>query len=270
VHEGDDITIVAGRHPVVESLRSGNLFVPNDTYLNCADQREHIITGPNSAGKSTYLRQVALIVLLAQTGSFVPADKASFGLVDRIFTRVGAHDDLAAGQSTFMVEMSETANILNNATARSLVILDEVGRGTSTFDGLALAWAVAESLHGLRAKTLFATHYHHLNELERILEGTKNYRVAVKEQGDHIIWLRKIMPGGTDRSYGIQVARLAGDIVAGIAAAAKQTKKLQLTLFEVEVHPVVEQLQNVDLSVLSPIEALNLLYSLQNQAGKPG
>ena len=292
VHEGDEITIVAGRHPVVESLRSGNLFVPNDTYLNCADQREHIITGPNSAGKSTYLRQVALIVLLAQTGSFVPADRASIGLVDRIFTRVGAHDDLAAGQSTFMVEMSETANILNNATARSLVILDEVGRGTSTFDGLALAWAVAESLHGLRAKTLFATHYHHLNELERILEGTKNYRVAVKEQGDHIIWLRKIMPGGTDRSYGIQVARLAGvpepvlsrarevlkllesngrlDILAGIAAADKQTKKLQLTLFEQELHPVVEQLQNADLSVLSPIEALNLLYSLQIQAGKPG
>lgn len=288
VNDGEEITIHGGRHPVVETLRSGTQFVPNNTYINCTDQRLHIITGPNSAGKSTYLRQVALIVLLAQTGSFVPADRAVIGLVDRIFTRVGAHDDLAAGQSTFMVEMSETANILNNASPRSLVILDEVGRGTSTFDGLALAWAVAEALHGVRTKTLFATHYHHLNELERILDGAKNYRVAVKEQQDHIIWLRKIVPGGTDRSYGIQVARLAGvpepvllrakevlklletngrmDIAAGIAAAAHQTKKLQLTLFEREEHPVIEELRTIDLSVLSPIEALNMLYSLQRHA----
>nr|MDQ2687931.1 DNA mismatch repair protein MutS [Armatimonadota bacterium] len=210
VHDGETLSITAGRHPVVESLQSGTLFVPNDTYLDADKTRLHIITGPNSAGKSTYLRQVALISLLAQIGSFVPADAASLGLVDRIFTRVGAHDDLASGQSTFMVEMNETANILNNATPRSLVILDEVGRGTSTYDGLALAWAVAEYLHAVGAKTLFATHYHHLNELEKKLPGAKNFRVAVKEQGDHIVWLRKIMPGGTDRSYGIQVAKLAG------------------------------------------------------------
>ena len=291
VHDGDGLDIVAGRHPVVESLQSGTLFVPNDTHLDGGESRLHIITGPNSAGKSTYLRQVALIVLLAQIGSFVPADSASLGLVDRIFTRVGAHDDLASGQSTFMVEMNETASILNNATPRSLVILDEVGRGTSTYDGLALAWAITEYLHAVGVKTLFATHYHHLNELEKTLAGVKNYRVAVKEQGDHIVWLRKIMPGGTDKSYGIQVAKLAGvpdpvlrrarevlktleamgkgegavgDAGAG-ARLSEQTQRLQATLFEAERHPVLDELGGLDLGTLSPIEALTKLYDLQRK-----
>ena len=288
VHDGDTLSITAGRHPVVESLQSGTLFVPNDTYLDGGAARLHIITGPNSAGKSTYLRQVALIVLLAQIGSFVPADAASIGLVDRIFTRVGAHDDLASGQSTFMVEMNETANILNNATPRSLVILDEVGRGTSTYDGLALAWAVAEYLHAVGAKTLFATHYHHLNELERTLPGAKNFRVAVKEQGEHIVWLRKIMPGGTDKSYGIQVARLAGvpdpvlrragEVLLTLEAGGKDTaqageiasrsRRLQMTLFEAAEHPVVEELAALDLATLSPIEALTKLYDLQRKIAK--
>ena len=287
VHDGETLTIKAGRHPVVEGLQSGTLFVPNDTRMDGGETRLHIITGPNSAGKSTYLRQVALIVLLAQIGSFVPADAASLGLVDRIFTRVGAHDDLASGQSTFMVEMNETASILNNATPRSLVILDEVGRGTSTYDGLALAWAVAEYLHAVGAKTLFATHYHHLNELEKTLPGAKNFRVAVKEQGDHIVWLRKIMPGGTDKSYGIQVAKLAGvpdpvlrragEVLKALEATAKgsqspaenlanQTKRLQMTLFEVERHPVIDELASLDLGTLSPIEALTKLYDLQRKA----
>ncbi len=285
VHDGDTLTISAGRHPVVESLHSGTLFVPNDTFLAGDRTRLHIITGPNSAGKSTYLRQVALIVLLAQIGSFVPADAASVGLVDRIFTRVGAHDDLASGQSTFMVEMNETADILNNATPRSLVILDEVGRGTSTYDGLALAWAVAEYLHAVGAKTLFATHYHHLNELEKTLPGAKNFRVAVKEQGDHIVWLRKIMPGGTDKSYGIQVAKLAGvpdpvlrrasEVLKALEATGKdkspgksltqETKRLQMTLFEAESHPVLDELESLDLGTLSPIEALTKLYDLQRK-----
>ncbi len=287
VHDGETLEITAGRHPVVEHLQSGTLFVPNDTLLDGDRTRLHIITGPNSAGKSTYLRQVALIVLLAQIGSFVPADAARVGLVDRIFTRVGAHDDLASGQSTFMVEMNETAAILNNATPRSLVILDEVGRGTSTYDGLALAWAVAEYLHAVGAKTLFATHYHHLNELEKTLPGAKNFRVAVKEQGDHIVWLRKIMPGGTDKSYGIQVAKLAGvpdpvlrragEVLRALEATAKgsqspaqniaaQTQRLQMTLFEAESHPVLDELTALDLGTLSPIEALTKLYELQRKA----
>ena len=290
VHGGESLSITGGRHPVVEALQSGTAFVPNDTYLDTESSRLHIITGPNSAGKSTYLRQVALIVLLAQVGSCVPATSASVGIVNRIFTRVGAHDDLASGQSTFMVEMSETANILNNATTRSLVILDEVGRGTSTFDGLALAWSVAEQLHEIGAKTLFATHYHHLNELEKRLDGAKNFRVSVKEQGDHIVWLRKIMAGGTDKSYGIQVAKLAGvpmpvverarEILKVLEASSKggemavgnvglgltsRTKKLQLTLFESESHPVLDELKQIDLSTLSPIEALNILYYMQKK-----
>jgi len=287
VHAGDTLEIKAGRHPVVESLQSGTLFVPNDTYLDAEDARLHIITGPNSAGKSTYLRQVALIVLLAQIGSFVPADSASIGLVDRIFTRVGAHDDLASGQSTFMVEMNETANILNNATPRSLVILDEVGRGTSTYDGLALAWAITEYLHAVGVKTLFATHYHHLNELEKTSAGVKNFRVAVKEQGDHIVWLRKIMPGGTDKSYGIQVAKLAGvpdpvlkrarEVLQTLESMGKgdgpaahlaaRTQRLQTTLFEAERHPVLDELEGLDLGTLSPIEALTKLYDLQRKLG---
>ena len=290
VHAGDTLEIKAGRHPVVESLQSGTLFVPNDTYLDADATRLHIITGPNSAGKSTYLRQVALIVLLAQIGSFVPADSASIGLVDRIFTRVGAHDDLASGQSTFMVEMNETASILNNATPRSLVILDEVGRGTSTYDGLALAWAITEYLHAVGVKTLFATHYHHLNDLEKTLTGVKNFRVAVKEQGDHIVWLRKIMPGGTDKSYGIQVAKLAGvpdpvlkrarEVLKTLESMGKneapapkisaQTRQLQTTLFEMERHPVLDELASLDLGTLSPIEALTVLYNLQRQIADAG
>jgi len=293
VHNGETLRIVAGRHPVVEMLQTGNSFVPNDTEADTQNSRLHIITGPNSAGKSTYLRQVALIVLMAQVGSYVPADHASIGVVDRIFTRIGAHDDLASGQSTFMVEMNETANILNNATTHSLVILDEVGRGTSTFDGLALAWAVAEYLHTVGAKTLFATHYHHLNELEKLLPGARNFRVAVKERADHIVWLRKIMPGGTDKSYGIQVAKLAGlpqpvleraaevlktlealnkgDIAGGAKNEAQriagESRRVQLTLFEAEAHPVIEELSKLDLSTLTPIEALTLLYSLQKKIG---
>jgi DNA mismatch repair protein MutS len=267
-------------------------FVPNDALLDPQENRLLIITGPNMAGKSTYLRQVALIVLLAQAGSFVPADAAQIGVVDRIFTRVGAHDDLASGQSTFMVEMNETANILNNVTARSLVILDEIGRGTSTYDGLSIAWSVAEYLQQVGARTLFATHYHHLNDLADRLPGVKNYRAAVKEDGHHIIWLRKIIPGGTDRSYGIQVARLAGlpeqvierarevlaDLEAGSGAVAgglpsretqirTQRQKVQLNLFEVEENPVVEELRKLDLSTTTPIEALTLLYQLQKRAG---
>jgi DNA mismatch repair protein MutS len=287
------IEIRAGRHPVVEKLSNHTVFIPNDTLLDNGPNQLHVITGPNSAGKSTVLRQVALITLLAQVGSFVPADYARIGLVDRIFTRVGAHDDLAAGQSTFMVEMTETANILNNATERSLVILDEIGRGTSTFDGVSIAWAVAEYLAQRGCKTLFATHYHLLNELEKQMPSVRNFRVAVKETGDRIVWLRKIVAGGTDKSYGIQVARMAGlpqeviaraqevlsdlekegrtkrDTLGGGSSAPAITAKsgrVQMTLFEAEPHPVLEQVRRLDLSTLSPIEALNLLYQLQKEA----
>ncbi|MEM9443709.1 MAG: DNA mismatch repair protein MutS [Verrucomicrobiota bacterium] len=205
------LEIIEGRHPVLEQIPSSDKFVPNDVLLDDGDNKLVILTGPNMAGKSTYIRQVALIALLAHTGSYVPAESASVPLLDRIFTRVGASDDLSRGQSTFMVEMNETANILNNATEHSLVILDEIGRGTSTFDGLSIAWSVAEYLHNeLKAKTLFATHYHELTELSLLLSGCKNYNVAVREWHDQIIFLRKIVPGGTDKSYGIQVARLAG------------------------------------------------------------
>lgn len=292
VDTGDALEIKGGRHPVVERLMSSAAnFIPNDTYLDTDRQQVHIITGPNSAGKSTVLRQVALIVLLAQVGSFVPADAARIGLVDRIFTRVGAHDDLAAGQSTFMVEMTETAEILNNATERSLVILDEIGRGTSTFDGVSIAWAVAEFLAARGCKTLFATHYHLLNELEKQLPNVQNYRIAVKETGDRIIWLRKVLPGGTDKSYGIQVGRMAGlpptvierakeilsdlekdgskrrDTLGGMSVAPK-AQKLQMTLFEAEEHPVVEELRGLDINTLSPVEALIALQRLQKVASK--
>jgi len=211
--DGTVIRIRDGRHPVVEQLPGAERFVPNDTLLNSSDHQVIIITGPNMAGKSTYIRQVALIVLMAQAGSFVPAAEAEIGLVDRIFTRIGASDDIARGRSTFMVEMQETANILNNLTPRSLVVLDEIGRGTSTFDGISIAWAVAEYLHNrtdARARTLFATHYHELTDLARTLEGVKNYNVAVRESGDRVVFLRKIVPGAADQSYGIHVARLAG------------------------------------------------------------
>ena len=288
VNDAEDIRIKNGRHPVVEHFLEEQ-FVPNDSHINCETDQLLIITGPNMAGKSTYLRQVALIVLLAQMGSYVPADEATIGVVDRIFTRVGAHDELASGQSTFMVEMNETANILNNATRQSLIVLDEIGRGTSTYDGLSIAWAVAEEINALGAKTLFATHYHHLNDLEGKLKGVKNYRIAVREEKDRIVWLRKIMPGGTDRSYGIEVARLAGlphgvidrasEILKDLetngtgnkavgkgAKVTERKEKLQMTLFETDKHPVLEELAALDTSVMSPIEAMNKLYELQKKA----
>jgi DNA mismatch repair protein MutS len=198
---------------VVEQMPEAERFVPNDALLDGRDNQLIIITGPNMAGKSTYIRQVGLLVIMAQTGSYVPAESAEVGIVDRVFTRVGASDDLARGRSTFMVEMEETANILNNATARSLIVLDEIGRGTSTFDGISIAWAVAEYLHNsprVKARTLFATHYHELTDLALAMKGVKNYNVLAREQGDRVVFLRKIVPGGADKSYGIQVARLAG------------------------------------------------------------
>jgi DNA mismatch repair protein MutS len=297
VNEGDEIDIRASRHPIVEVTQTEEPFVPNDVYLDCTGHQLIILTGPNMAGKSTYLRQVALACLMAQMGGFVAADQAAISVVDRIFTRVGASDDLAAGQSTFMVEMNETANILHNATKRSLVILDEVGRGTSTFDGLSIAWAVAEFIHNhprMGAKTLFATHYHQLNQLEQTLARVKNYRVAVKEEGDKVVFLRKIVPGGTDRSYGIQVARLAG-LPAEVIERAKQVlwtieqsdsvgdlkaerlpkpssaqPPAQLALFEARYDPVLEELKSLDINSLTPIQALNKLAELQAKTrGRP-
>ncbi|MBR0410123.1 MAG: DNA mismatch repair protein MutS [Eubacterium sp.] len=292
------IDIKDGRHPVVEKMMKDDLFVANDTYLDHKKNRISIITGPNMAGKSTYMRQTALITLMAQIGSFVPARSASIGLVDRIFTRVGASDDLASGQSTFMVEMSEVANILRHASRDSLLILDEIGRGTSTFDGLSIAWAVVEYItnHSLAgAKTLFATHYHELTELEGRLPGVNNYCIAVQEKGDNIVFLRKIIKGSADKSYGIAVARLAGvpeevirraEEIAGqleqsdIALKAKQIGRkeseeepVQLSLFEsmgimpVEIKdsPVEEEIKKADLSNMTPIMALNLLYDLQSK-----
>lgn len=299
VSEDDIIDIVDGRHPVVEKTIPNNLFVPNNTYLDVSDNRVLIITGPNMAGKSTYMRQVALIVLMAQIGSFVPASKAHIGIVDRIFTRVGASDDLAAGQSTFMVEMSEVANILNNATPKSLLILDEIGRGTSTYDGLSIAWAVIEYIcnnKNLGCKTLFATHYHELTELEGKINGVKNYSIAVKEQGNDIIFLRKIVRGGTQKSLGIQVARLAGVPAEVIERANEILSKLeesninkekvnkdvfekkksevdnsegtQLSLFDRQTSEIEEELKNIDIINMTPIEAMNTLYRLVEKAKK--
>ena len=298
------IDIKDGRHPVVEQMIPDGSFICNDTFLNDKKQRISIITGPNMAGKSTYMRQTALIVLMAQIGSFVPAAKADIGLVDRIFTRVGASDDLASGQSTFMVEMTEVANILRNATAKSLLILDEIGRGTSTFDGLSIAWAVVEYISDARllgAKTLFATHYPELTELEGKIEHVNNYCIAVKEKGDDIVFLRKIVKGGADKSYGIQVAKLAGvpdlvitrakeiveelsdgditDRVSEIAVKCPQKpqKKVksrkydevdltQFSLFDtVQDDDVLEELKNIDVGNLTPIDALNTIYRLQNK-----
>jgi len=279
VNTGDAIRITAGRHPVVERAQT-EAFIPNDCVLN-HEERLIVLTGPNMSGKSTWLRQVALIVLMAQVGSFVPADSAVIGVVDRIFTRIGAHDDLSSGQSTFMVEMTETANILANATDRSLVILDEIGRGTSTYDGLSIAWAVVEYLAGVGCKTLFATHYHHLNDLEKQLDGVLNYRIAVREDGHRILWLRKIIRGGTDKSYGIQVARLAGlpesvitrarevlDQLEGDGKPPAQVDKvehMQLTLFDAAESPMEKELRTLDVNVLSPIEALNLLHKWKGE-----
>jgi len=292
VHEGDELVIVDGRHPVIERSPSCESFVPNDAHLDQGKRRLTILTGPNMAGKSTYIRQVALIVLLAQIGSFVPAAEARIGVVDRIFTRVGAGDDISRGESTFMVEMVEIANILNNATARSLVILDEVGRGTSTFDGLALAWAIAEHLHErARCRALFATHYHQLTDLAARLEGVVNRNVAVREWGDEIVFLHKIVEGGTDRSYGIHVARLAGvpgevlararsiladlerdeeglaaRILAGAPSAApRPSAPVQLALFA-QRSAVEEELVALDLDRLTPLDALLKLRDLQARA----
>ena len=296
------IDIQGGRHPVVEKMNNNQMFIDNDTYLDNKNHRISIITGPNMAGKSTYMRQLALIVLMAQIGSFVPAKSANIGIVDRIFTRVGASDDLASGQSTFMVEMTEVANILRNATSRSLLILDEIGRGTSTFDGLSIAWAVVEHISNpklLGAKTLFATHYHELTELEGKLDSVNNYCIAVREQGDDIIFLRKIIRGGADKSYGIQVARLAGvpdsviDRAKEIASWLEETdvtdkaKNLQvrtsakkkevvreavpaekqMSLFDIYPadHPVLKELAGLDVSNMTPIQALNTLYELQKR-----
>ncbi len=295
IADEDLLQIHAGRHPVVEASTSA--FVPNDTGLgdeggdagdggsSTPSQRVIILTGPNMAGKSTFLRQNALIVLLAQMGSFVPAKSCRVGLCDRIFARIGAKDELALGQSTFMVEMVESANILNHATERSLVILDEVGRGTSTYDGLAIAWAMIEHLAGIGAKTMFATHYHQLNALAEQMPGVANYRVAVEEFGDEIVWTHRVLPGGTDRSYGIHVARMAG--VPGTVlkrsrqildeleqkdqapqAIPSQTQKLQMTLFEFEEPPVVKELQELDVNRLTPIEALRLLDEWKRKFAK--
>ena len=296
INEKGVIDIKEGRHPVIEKMIPNDMFISNDTYLNDKKDRIAIITGPNMAGKSTYMRQTALIVLMAQIGSFVPAAKADIGLVDRIFTRVGASDDLASGQSTFMVEMTEVANILRNATSKSLLILDEIGRGTSTFDGLSIAWAVIEHISNsklLGAKTLFATHYHELTELEGKIDNVNNYCIAVKENGDDIIFLRKIVKGGADKSYGIQVAKLAGvpesvtdrakeiveelvqtDITSRIKdiAVLGAPKKYddvdlaQMSLFDtVKDDDVLKELKELDLGNLTPIEALNTLYQLQNK-----
>ena len=302
IDEKGVIDIRDGRHPVVEKMIPNDMFIANDTYLDDKKQRISIITGPNMAGKSTYMRQAALIVLMAQLGSFVPASSANIGLVDRIFTRVGASDDLASGQSTFMVEMNEVANILRNATSKSLLILDEIGRGTSTFDGLSIAWAVVEYISNsklLGAKTLFATHYHELTELEGKISNVNNYCIAVKEKGDDIVFLRKIVKGGADKSYGIQVAKLAGvpdpvinrakeiveelvtaDItgkVKNIAVQGSETKKktqkkldevdlTQFSLFDtVKDDDVLNELKELDISHMTPMDAMNKLYQLQNK-----
>lgn len=302
INENGIIDIKGGRHPVVEKMITNDMFIDNDTYLDNKNDRISIITGPNMAGKSTYMRQTALIVLLAQIGSYVPAASANIGIVDRIFTRVGASDDLASGQSTFMVEMNEVANILRNATSNSLLILDEIGRGTSTFDGLSIAWAVVEHISNpklLGAKTLFATHYHELTELEGKLSNVHNYCIAVKEKGDDIVFLRKIVKGGADKSYGIQVAKLAGvpdsvierakEIVEELSAndittivrnitvdnAPKKKKEkehldevdlTQMSLFDtISDDDIIEELRNVDIGNLTPLEALNKLYELQNK-----
>ncbi len=271
------LNIVDGRHPVVETTLQSERYVPNDAVMETGEIIR-IITGPNMSGKSTFLRQVALIVLMAQIGSYVPAASATIGIVDRIFTRIGAQDEIHTGQSTFMVEMIETANILNHASSRSLLILDEIGRGTSTYDGLSIAWSVIEYIHNhprLRARTLFATHYHELTQLSDLLPGIRNYNVAVAENGTQVIFLHKIVPGGTDRSYGIHVAQLAGiprpvisrasEILQQLEASSGSTIKVdlpssqQLTLFP-ETNPLLDELKAIDLNTLPPIEALNILY----------
>ncbi len=289
--ESGDLEIVAGRHPVIEQQDLSGVsdrFIPNDLYLNGTTHAVLVITGPNMGGKSTYLRQAALIALMAQMGSFVPARSTRLGLVDRIFTRIGASDNLARGRSTFMVEMTETAAILNTATPRSLILLDEVGRGTSTYDGLAIAWAAIEYIHAnTRAKTLFATHYHELTELADRLSGVKNYHVSVKESHGGIVFLRKVEEGSADKSYGIEVAKLAGlpndvitrarEVLAEHESAERNAVKhlakageaepgpIQLTIFTPLSQKVVDRLKETDLDRISPLEALNLLHELKKQ-----
>ena len=281
-----EIRILDGRHPVVERLLERDIFVPNDTNLNSTDERMIIITGPNMAGKSTYMRQVALLTLMTQMGSFIPARQASICPVDKIFTRVGASDDLATGQSTFMVEMNEVAQILKYATRNSLIILDEVGRGTSTFDGMSIARAVMEYIHEkIKAKTLFATHYHQLIELENIMEGVKNYSVAVKERGNDIVFLRRIVRGGSDKSYGVHVARLAG-LPKKVLERANEFLKEYDSEGTKQAQPAQQQdggmmgslfgsalqqrLANMDVMSMTPIEAMNTLYKLQEEAKREG
>ncbi len=287
-----EITIKNGRHPVIEQMLNGDMFVPNDTTLNGTDSKVMVITGPNMAGKSTYMRQIALIVIMAQIGSFVPAQYARISICDKVFTRVGASDDLTSGQSTFMVEMTEVAHILENATPNSLVILDEIGRGTSTFDGMSIARAVVEYIiknRKLGCKTLFATHYHELTELEQLYTGVKNYNIVCKKRGDEIIFLRKIMRGGADESYGIEVAKLAGvpneiirrakEVLTEIETANNGSKKIathageqeepmQVSFAPVVENPVVERLDGVDVNSLTPIAALNLIYELKELANQ--
>lgn len=288
ISESGAIEITEGRHPVVEKMMKSAMFVPNDTRLNTDDDRMLIITGPNMAGKSTYMRQVAIITLMAQIGSFVPAKSAKIGVVDKIFTRVGASDDIASGQSTFMLEMTEVSHILRNATNKSLIILDEIGRGTSTFDGLSIAWAVAEYVHNKKkigAKTLFATHYHELTDLEESLDGVKNYRIAVKKRGDDITFLRKIVRGGADDSYGIEVAALAGvpkEVINGakkilqkiendeiiIEKSAKKPEKTtdQIDFGDTLAKEITAELKEMDVTTYTPIEAMNKLFELSNKA----
>ena len=289
VDNGGKIEIKEGRHPVIEKMLPTGSFIDNDTYMDNDENRLSIITGPNMAGKSTYMRQVALITLMAQIGSFVPAAEAHIGVVDKIFTRVGASDDLSMGQSTFMVEMMEVADILKEATKNSLVILDEIGRGTSTYDGLSIAWAVAEYISDKTkcgAKTLFATHYHELIELEDKLEGVKNYSIAVKEKGEDVIFLRKIVRGGTDESYGVHVARLAGvpkevlkraneilrslerKSILGSKKMEKENKQVQagqLDLYNYKLAEIAQELDKIDLNTLTPIDALNTLMKIKEK-----
>ncbi len=289
VYSGDEILIYEGRHPVVENMMDKKDFVPNSVSLDCNDNRMLLITGPNMAGKSTFIRQVAIITLMAQIGCYVPAEKAKIGVVDRIFTRVGASDDLALGQSTFMVEMSEVSNILKNATHNSLIILDEIGRGTSTFDGLSIAWSVAEYIHDkeiIGGKALFATHYHELTQLEALLEGVKNYCIKVQENQDGVIFLRKIIPGSADQSYGIEVAKLAGlpeqvitrarEILMGLESSEdakvplRKTKELQhpkaeVNLFNYQDKQIIEDLKALPIEDMSPIEVMNYVYNLKKK-----
>ena len=281
-----ELKVIAGRHPVIEKLaeKDAQRFIPNDLYFHPETEFVSVITGPNMGGKSTYLRQAALLVILAQMGSFVPAESALIPIVDRVFTRIGAADNLARGRSTFMVEMTETAVILNTATPRSLIVLDEIGRGTSTYDGLALAWAVIEHIQAsIRAKTLFATHYHELTELATQLEGVRNLHVSVKESGDQILFLRRVEPGAADRSYGIEVARLAALPMSVIERARQilalhesaehtvteelspKPAPMQIQLFEPVNYQIAERIRKLNLDQLRPIEALQLLAELQRE-----